>query len=74
MTKQEFLEKLDEMMLLPPGTLKGPEPLESLDQWTSVALIEFIALADTNNGVKISPRQLASCTTVADLLDLAKVS
>lgn len=74
MTRQEFLEKFDEMLELPSGTLKGPEPLESLEQWTSMAMIEFIALADTNNGAKLSPRQLASATSVADLLDLAKVS
>ena len=74
MTRQEFLEKFEEMLELPPGTLKGPEELETLDQWTSMAMIEFIALADTNNGAKLSPRQLASCRTVSDLLDLAKVS
>ena len=38
-----------------------------------MAMIDFIALADTNNNVKLSARQIGSAETVADLLQLAKV-
>jgi acyl carrier protein len=73
MTQQEFLLEMDELLELPPGTLKGREKLEDLEQWNSTALIGFIALADTNNSVRISPRQIVNCATVADLLAIARV-
>lgn len=73
MTREEFLAELDGLVDLLPGTLKGAEKLEGLDEWTSVALISFIALADTNNGTKLGPTQIAKCLTVDDLLKLAKV-
>ena len=72
MTREEFLLELDEILELPAGTLTGPENLDDLEQWNSTAMIGFIALADTNNGARISPRQLVNCSTVEDLLKLAK--
>jgi acyl carrier protein len=74
MTRQEFLLEMDEILELTPGTLKGPEKLEELEQWNSTAMIGFIALADTNNGARISPRQIINCVTIADLLALASVN
>jgi len=73
MTRTEFLSSIDELVQLPAGTLKGPEKLDKLEQWDSTAVIGFIALVDTHNGSKLSPRQIANCSTVADLLDLAKI-
>lgn len=73
MTRQEFLTSLDELMELPEGTLQGPEKLDELDGWTSMALVGFIALVDTNNGQRLSPPLIAKCTTVDELLNLAKV-
>jgi hypothetical protein len=73
MTKAEFLRSFDTILELPEGTLKGSEKLEDLENWNSMAMIDFIALADTNNNVKLSARQIGSAETVADLLQLAKV-
>jgi hypothetical protein len=72
MTREEFLLGLDEIVELPAGTLTGPERLEDLEHWDSGAMIGFIALADTHNGTRIPFRQIASCSTVEDLLKLAK--
>ena len=36
-------------------------------------MISFMALAGSNNGTCLTPRELAGCQTVADLLRLAKV-
>jgi hypothetical protein len=74
MTREEFLLELDTILDLTAGTLKGQEKLEELELWDSTALIGFIGLADTNNGVRISPRQIVNCLTVNDRLDLAKVA
>ncbi len=74
MTREEFLTKMDEILELIPGTLKGSESLDDLEGWTSLAMVSYIALADTNNGNRPSPREIAKCATVADLLELAKVA
>lgn len=73
MSRDEFLKSLDETLELPPGTLQGPEQLQDLEMWDSMAMMSYIALADTNGSVKLSPRQIVSCSTVEDLLQLAKV-
>ncbi len=73
MTRDEFLASIDELVGLRAGTLRGPERLDKLEQWTSVAVIGFSALVDKNNGLALSPRQIANCSTVSDLLTLAKV-
>jgi acyl carrier protein len=72
MTKQEFLSQMDTLLDLPAGTLTGGESLDDLDNWNSLAMVEYIALAD-GNGAKLSPRQIRECETVDDLARLAKV-
>ena len=73
MNRNEFLLQMDEILDLPAGTLRGNEQLEELTNWDSTSLITFIAMAETNNGVNISPGQIVNCSTVADLLQLAQV-
>jgi hypothetical protein len=73
MTRNEFLLQMDEILDLPAGTLRGHETLEELPNWDSTSLITFIALAETNNGVCVSPGQIVTCSTVADLLLLAQL-
>jgi acyl carrier protein len=73
MTSNEFLSQMDEILDLPAGTLRGHEKLEELTNWDSTSLITFIALAESSNGVSISPGQIVACSTVADLLQLAQV-
>ena len=59
---------MDEILGLPAGTLRGNEKLEELENWDSTSLITFIALADSTAGVNVSPAQIVTCFTVADLL------
>ena len=72
MTRDEFLLEMDEILGLPSGTLRGHEKLEELENWDSTSLITFIALADANSGVSVSPAQIVNCSTVTDLLKLAR--
>ena len=72
MNRDEFLLEMDEILDLAPGTLRGHEKLEELQNWDSTSLITFIALAESNVGVSISPGQIVTCSTVADLLQLAQ--
>jgi acyl carrier protein len=73
MNRNEFLLQMDEILDLPAGTLRGNEKLEELTNWDSTSLITFIAMAESANGVSISPGEIVTCSTVADLLQLAQV-
>jgi len=71
MEKVTFLHKLDEVMSLPGGTLRGNESLGSLKGWDSVALMSFIALLDEELGIRATGKQVMQCQTVAELVALA---
>jgi acyl carrier protein len=73
MSREDFLKKLDEILELPPGTVRGPEKLDDYPLWDSTAMISFMALADEYNGSRLTPRQIPACQTIEDLLRLAKV-
>ena len=70
MGRQAFLLHLDELLELPAGTLKGPESLEAFEMWDSLATVNVIALANEHFDVTLSPRQIATCATVNELLAL----
>jgi len=72
-TREKFLLELDEILGLRSGTLRGNERLEELPNWDSTALIVLIAMAESTNNVRISPEQVVGCSTVGDLLRLAKM-
>jgi hypothetical protein len=72
MTYDKFLLEMDDILGLPVGTLRGHERLEELQNWDSTSLITFIALAEDNSGAPVSPAQIVNCSTVADLLRLAR--
>jgi acyl carrier protein len=71
MEKVAFLQKLEEVMSLPKGTIRGDESLSSLKGWDSVALMSFIALMDEELEVRVTGRQVMQCQTVAELVALA---
>jgi hypothetical protein len=73
MTRQEFLLAMDRILELPEGTLTGAESLDDLENWNSLAMVEYIALADSNNGTQLSPRQIRDGTSIDDLAKLARI-
>lgn len=73
MTRREFLLEMDGILGLRAGTLRGDEKLDELQNWDSTALVELIVLAETTNDAEITPDQVVDCSTVADLLRLARV-
>ncbi len=73
MTRPEFLLAMDNLLELPENTLHGPEQLDDLENWNSLSMIEYIALADSGKGAKLSPRQIRDCNTIDDLAKLAGV-
>lgn len=70
MTRDEFLLEIDEILGLDPGTLKGHERLDELENWDSTALVSLIAVAESHSKVEVTLEQVVSCSTIADLLRL----
>jgi len=70
MTHNEFLREIEEILGLRPGTLKGQEKLEDLENWDSTSLVSLIVVAESLSGTEVTLEQVASCSTVADLLRL----
>jgi len=72
MSREELLREIDDMLELPSGTLRGPEVLAELENWDSMAVVTFIALADSAGSVTLSAKQIGHCETVSDLIALVR--
>lgn len=71
MDESGFLKQLDSLLELDEGTLTGAEKLVDLEAWSSLSVIGFMALVNDEFGAVVSPRKIAECTTVSDLVKLA---
>lgn len=72
MDRQEFLDAVAELLEMDPGTLKGDEPLDSLDGWDSLAVISFIALVDESLEMILEGDKLADASSMAELMALVE--
>jgi acyl carrier protein len=70
MTKADFLQLLNELLELEPGTLTGDENLKDFEIWDSMTVLGFIAMVDEHFGFTVSPERLAQSQTVNDLVEL----
>lgn len=70
MDEAAFIKDLEEMMELDSGTLNKDLELSGIEQWDSLAFVSFLAMADSNYGVKVAPAELRACKTVGDLIKL----
>jgi acyl carrier protein len=72
MTRREFLTELETLMELPPGSLKGDEPLSSLAPWDSMGVLGFVLLVEEKLGHVVEGSAVAEAKTIADLLALVE--
>ena len=70
MTKAEFYSEFELLLEQEPGTIQGTESLTDLSGWDSMALLSFIAFADTTLGETVSPSSLAACRNIQDLVNM----
>jgi acyl carrier protein len=68
MFKINFIQKLEDALEIPSGTLSPELPLDSFPEWDSLAHLNFIALLNKEYNKKISIEDIVSCKTVGDLL------
>jgi hypothetical protein len=69
MTREELLLRLTELLEMN-SSLTGWEELRSLGNWSSMAVIGFMSIADDQFGVTLAPKRINSCRTVDDLIEL----
>lgn len=67
MTKTEFYRELEIVMDAPEGSIKGDESLKDFPGWTSLSVLSFLAMADSDLGEKVEPSRVAQCKTIEDL-------
>jgi acyl carrier protein len=70
MRRAVFLNKLEEIMEAPEGSLKGDEKLADLPRWDSMTVVQFIALVDEDFGMPVSASDLLKAQTLPDLMNL----
>ncbi len=69
MKKQDFVQKLEELMELDEGELTIDSDMHDIDGYDSMALLSIIAFVDKNFGKKLTADQLIKVTTVESLIN-----
>jgi acyl carrier protein len=70
MENTEVYNQLAVLMETQIGSVDGDQELESLENWNSLTIISFMALADGEYGITLSPKSILECRTVKDLANL----
>lgn len=70
MNKKEFLAELEDILEVDEGTLSFDQQVSELEDWDSLAVISFIAMADENFDVILDGEQLLGVRTIDDLYAL----
>ena len=69
MEQQDFLAALERALAMDKGTLELTQTLEDLENWDSMAVLEFQAIADEEYGLQVDPTAIDSMKTIGDLWD-----
>ena len=70
MDEKKFLADMEELLELDAGAITCATELESTERWDSLAFVSFLAVADSNYGVNVAPKELQQCKTIGDLMKL----
>lgn len=72
-TRAEFYATIDDILDLPPGTVKGDEMLKELPAtWDSLAIVSYIAAVNGLFGVVLSGEKVKATKSVAELMGLVQ--
>lgn len=72
MNRQNFLNKLEEILELDDNTLNGDENLLDMSEWDSLAYLSVIAMADEEFNIIIEGKKLENVKFVSDLIALVE--
>ena len=68
MNETKFLELMKD--ILDNDNISMASKLSEIEEWDSLSIVSYIAMADTKCGKKISPEQLKNCSSIMDLYSL----
>ena len=68
MDKADFLLQIDDLFENAEGTAQFDSVIKDLPGWSSLTFVGLIALVDDEFGVAVSPGEILSAVTLADLL------
>lgn len=68
---ENFIEKLVDV-LDTEEEIKETTVLADLDEWDSLSLVSFIAMANAGYGKRVTPADVKAAETVQDLYDMVK--
>jgi len=70
MPKDRFLRLIEEILGKESDALQGPELVRDTKEWDSMAVVDFMALADKHVGAAPSLDAISHCVTFDDLYAL----
>ncbi len=65
--RDDFYRKMEGLLNVPAGSVRGNEELKDLKSWDSLTILEFIVLADNDYKSEVQPTDITECKTVDDL-------
>lgn len=71
LTMEQFLEKMADILDCE-QEVTMETVLADLEEWDSLSLVSFMAMANAAYGKKVSPADVRMAKTIADLYDLVK--
>jgi acyl carrier protein len=63
----DLRDLLEQAMELPANSLEGVQALAEVEQWDSLAILNFMALVDSKLGITLAADKLLECESVADV-------
>ena len=70
MENTEFLELLDELFEVDPGTVQLESVLKDVPGWSSLTFVGLIALIDEEYGLAVPPTSILNCSTAGELASM----
>ena len=68
MDEKDFLERMK--VILDKEDISIDTSLSDLEEWDSISVISYVALANTSFNKEISPEQIQTCKTIRDLYSI----
>lgn len=71
---ERFFRAMEKLVNAAPRSLDGTCSLASLKNWDSLAILEFMVMADSDFNSDVPPDEVAACKTMGDLAALVQRS
>ncbi len=67
-----FLNRMEEILEMDENTLAMEADLNNMEDWSSLAIMGFVAMVDEYYEIEITTDDLSQCQTVADVTALVQ--